>query len=434
MKIFNCDNCGHPVFFENVQCLHCGAKLAFLPDQLCMAALASAPEAPPAADAQGMDAPVMAPPAAPPLWQRVHAREGAPLQYRMCLNHDLYQACNFTVETQDGNMLCVSCRQTRVLPDLSIVENRQRWYRIEVAKRRLFYSLARLGLASTDGTATDKPDPVYEFLADLPGGPRVMTGHNQGLITLNIVEADDDERARRRLQLREPYRTLLGHLRHESGHFYWDRLIREQNRVEAFRAVFGDEQLDYGQALQAHYAADHSNGAWQENFVSTYATAHPWEDWAETWAHYLHMVDLLETAAAYHTKVAVPGDAALPPSGVSNPFEAAETDFEQLVRQWVPVTLMLNSLNRSLGQDDAYPFALSAGALHKLRFVHDVIQDSVRKPLVDDPNDMSQPADPQPVELQQPPPAQMQDLPPADLQAPPPVVEAPPGYAAPVAA
>jgi hypothetical protein len=303
------------------------------------------------------------------------------------------------VETRDPNALCVSCRQTRVLPDLSFLENRQRWYRIEVAKRRLFYTLARLGLASTDGTATDKPDPVYEFLADLPGGPRIMTGHNQGLITLNIAEADDDERERRRVMLREPYRTLLGHLRHESGHFYWDRLIREQGRVDAFRTVFGDEQRDYGEALQRHYGADHSAIEWQDNFVSAYATSHPWEDWAETWAHYLHMVDLLETAAAYHTSVEVPGSDNDAPDEVANPFESRETDFDQLVHQWVPVTLMLNSLNRSLGQDDAYPFALSQGALHKLRFVHDVIHASVDKPLVDDAADMSKPADPQPVGL-----------------------------------
>jgi len=390
MKIFNCDNCGHPVFFENVQCLNCGCALAFLPDQLSMAALL----APAGPNADG----------SPALWERSHPPEGVPLRYRMCLNHDLHQSCNFAVLPEDPNQLCVSCRQTRVLPDLSFPENRQRLYSIEVAKRRLFYSLARLGLASTSPLATgDTEDgPVYEFLADLPGGPRVMTGHNQGLITLNISEADDDERERRRVQLGEPYRTLLGHLRHESGHFYWDRLIREQNRIDAFRAVFGDESLDYQQALQAHYAADHGATDWQSDFVSFYATAHPWEDWAETWAHYLHMVDLLETAAAYHTQVEIPGNPHLGPDCVTNPFESAESNFDQLVQQWVPVTLMLNSLNRSLGQDDAYPFALSQGALHKLRFVHDVIHEAVDVPLVDDKTDMSRPANDQPMTPQQP--------------------------------
>ncbi|WPB56586.1 putative zinc-binding peptidase [Xylophilus sp. GOD-11R] len=393
MKIFNCDNCGHPVFFENVQCLNCGCALAFLPDQLSMAALLA--PAGPAADGS------------PGLWVRSHPPEGVPLQYRMCLNHDLHQSCNFAVPPEDPNHLCVSCRQTRVFPDLSIPENSQRWYRIEVAKRRLFYTLARLGLASTTPPAAGsmQDGPVYEFLADVPGGPRVMTGHNQGLITLNIAEADDDERERRRVQLGEPYRTLLGHLRHESGHFYWDRLIREGNRIDDFRAVFGDESLDYQQALQAHYAADHSANEWQVDFVSAYATSHPWEDWAETWAHYLHMVDLLETAAAYGTQVEVPGMSGGTGSGpdtVTNPFSSAVTDFDQLVQQWVPVTLMLNSLNRSLGQDDAYPFALSQGALHKLRFVHDVIHQAVDIPLIDDKADMTKPADSQPADTTAP--------------------------------
>ncbi|WP_295857426.1 putative zinc-binding peptidase [uncultured Xylophilus sp.] len=378
MKIFNCESCGHPVFFENVQCLNCGSALAFLPDQLTMAALR--PTGPDAGGAM--------------VWERLAAPEGAPLRYRMCVNHDIHHACNFGVDIDDPCPLCLSCRQTRLLPDLSFAENRQRWYLIEVAKRRLFYTLARLGLASTGTDSAAQEGPVYEFLADLPGGPKVMTGHNQGLITLNIAEADDDERARRRVQLHEPYRTLLGHLRHESGHFYWDRLIREQNRIDSFRAVFGDESLDYGEALKRHYAADHSANAWQSNYVSAYATAHPWEDWAETWAHYLHMVDLLETAAAYHTSVEVPGAVPLPREGVSNPFDSPETDFQHLVQQWVPVTLMLNSLNRSLGQNDAYPFALSQGALGKLRYVHDVIHDSVTQRFVDDPDDMSKPAEP----------------------------------------
>ena len=216
---------------------------------------------------------------------------------------------------------------------------------------------------------------MFEFLADLPGMAPVMTGHRNGVITLNVAEADDDERARRRVVLHEPYRTLLGHLRHESGHYYWDSLISAQpDRLTAFRSLFGDDTLDYGQALSQHYA-QHASGqqpSWQGDYVSAYATAHPWEDWAETWAHYLHMVDLLETAAAYSTRVVVPGDSPDEAEEVGSPF-AGETDFDQLVTQWVPVTLMLNSLNRSLGQNDAYPFALTPGALRKLRFVHDVI-------------------------------------------------------------
>jgi hypothetical protein len=370
MKIFNCDNCGHPVFFENVQCLNCGCRLAFLPDQLTIGALKPVDG--------GEDG----------LYERVGGTQdsqGHAPRYRMCHNHNEYLACNFSVEEDDPEALCMSCRQTKLLPDLDSPINRQRWYRIEVAKRRLFYTLARLGLAATTthGGSLRAPAPTYQFLEDLPGKPPVMTGHDQGLITLNVIEADDDERVKRRVELHEPYRTLLGHLRHESGHYYWDRLIREQNNTQSFREVFGDESFDYQEALKLHYARQHGD-EWQQDFVSVYATAHPWEDWAETWAHYLHMVDLLETAAAYHTSVVVPGSAPLPEDGVTSPFKSSEVDFDDLVKQWIPVTLMLNSLNRSLGQDDAYPFALSEGALRKLRYVHDIIHVSADMPFTDD--------------------------------------------------
>jgi hypothetical protein len=260
-----------------------------------------------------------------------------------------------------------------VLPDLSVPHNHERWYRIEVAKRRLFYTLAELGLVSAEPANGERDGPVFDFLADLPG-QQVMTGHCEGVITLNVAEADDTERVRRRIALHEPYRTLLGHLRHESGHFYWDRLILDGGRLDAFRAMFGDERADYQQALDAYYTGGGAASGLQDHHVSAYATSHPWEDWAETWAHYLHMVDLLETAASYHTRLLVPGNNPDEAEEVTNPFEGGSVGFEQLVNQWVPLTLLLNSLNRSLGQDDAYPFALSGQALGKLRFVHDVIR------------------------------------------------------------
>jgi hypothetical protein len=238
MKTFRCDNCGHPLFFENVQCLQCGSALAFLPDRLALCAVEPVP-----GDPAG-------------LWQRKARPKRKPdnRRYRLCRNHIEHQACNFAVRSGDPNALCASCRQTRVLPDLSIPDNHDRWYRIEIAKRRLFYTLAKLRLVSVDRADGQTDGPVFEFLAELPG-QQVLTGHCQGLITLNIAEADDDERLRRRIALHEPYRTLLGHLRHESGHFYWDRLILRDGRIDAFREMFGDERADYGQALENHYAA-----------------------------------------------------------------------------------------------------------------------------------------------------------------------------------
>jgi hypothetical protein len=364
MRTFRCDHCGHPLFFENVQCLKCGSALAFLPDRLALCAVE------PVENADG-------------LWRRKPARRrrNNTAQYRLCSNQTQYQACNFVVAADDPNPLCVSCRQTRILPDLSQPDNLTRWYRIEIAKRRLFYTLAKMRLVSVAPPNGERDGPIFEFLADQPG-QQVMTGHCNGVITLNVAEADDTERVRRRVAMHEPYRTLLGHLRHESGHFFWDRLIRGTERLPAFREMFGDEQADYGAALQTHY----QNGApadWSESFVSAYATAHPWEDWAETWAHYLHMVDLMETAASYNTRVVVPGEEAGEAEEVADPFEEKQVDFDQLVDQWVPLTLLVNSLNRSLGQDDAYPFALSPQALKKLRFVHDAIHEPVTpaKPL-----------------------------------------------------
>lgn len=354
MKTFHCQYCGHPIFFENVQCLQCGSALAFLPDRLTMAALEPVPRHPGS-------------------WRpRLRSRRvTSQARYRLCHNHTTQNACNFAVPASDPHPLCVACRLTRVLPDLSLPENPQRWYRLEVAKRRLFYSLAKLGLIATAPVDGALDGPQFEFLADTPGRP-VMTGHSQGVITINIAEADDAERVRRRVAMHEPYRTLLGHLRHESGHYYWGPLIHDEGRHDAFRAVFGDERLDYGSALQQHYARGGAVPDWQDRFVSAYSTAHPWEDWAETWAHYLHMVDLLETAASYNTRLSLPGNGG-EVEEVTNPLETGMPQFQQLVEQWVPLTLLVNSLNRSLGQEDAYPFALSPAALEKLRFVHDVI-------------------------------------------------------------
>lgn len=362
MRAFNCDHCGHLVFFDSVHCVHCGSKLAFAPELLRMVALRPADGIPaPARDdeavAQHWDA--MAPTPHMP----------SPTRWRMCANQALHQACNFTVREDDAQALCLACRQTRWLPDLHDPTNLRRWRLVEDAKRQLFYTLARLRLTALDGV----PSPAFEFLADLPGQPPVMTGHRSGTIVLNVAEADDDERARRRQALHEPYRTLEGHLRHESGHFFWDLLVHAHVQVlTRFRQLFGDERQDYAQALERHYAQGPAGPAdWHSHHVSAYASSHPWEDWAETWAHYLHMVDLLETAASFGTTVTVPGDTQ--PRAVHDPFTPPWDQFDTMLQAWIPLTLLLNSLNRSLGQQDAYPFALSAGATAKLRFVHELL-------------------------------------------------------------
>lgn len=355
MRIFNCSHCGCVVFFESTQCVNCGHELAFVPETLDMAAFQ------PAADGT------------PGVWEPVAGADAAaPARWRMCDNRTDYNACNFAVPdggSEAEEHLCVSCRQTRLAPDLGKPENLFRWTALESAKRRLYYTLARLGLESIEGEA----GPAFQFLEDLPGEPPVLTGHADGLITVNVAEADDDERARRRLALGEPYRTLLGHLRHESGHYFWDVLVLRGGQEEAFRAVFGDERQDYAQALEEHYARG-PRADWQTAFVSAYAASHPWEDWAETWAHYLHMVDLLETAASYQAQVTIPSAQGPQHTAAINPLGEPAPDFDAMLLCWTPFTLLLNSLTRSLGQQDAYPFALPPAALAKLRFVHDLVR------------------------------------------------------------
>lgn len=342
MRTFQCTHCQNLVFFDDSVCVQCGHELGFDPSAMDMRAV------PPDAG------------------------------LRFCRNHSDHRACNFLIDPDDPNDYCVSCRQTRVIPHLDAPGNLLHWTTIEKAKRRLYYTLARLGLEQGLHDGRGVTTPTYEFLEDVPGNPPVMTGHAQGVITLNITEADDVERARRRLQLHEPYRTLLGHLRHEVGHFYWDAFFRnDPEALERFRQRFGDERADYGQALQHHYNEGPSPH-WRDAYVSSYATMHPWEDWAETWAHYLHLMDLLETAANYRLMFTLNGLTGPTTVECQDPYalgdDSASPDaLSALLNQGMGVSLVLNSLNRSLGQDDAYPFALSTPVLEKLGFVHGVV-------------------------------------------------------------
>lgn len=292
-------------------------------------------------------------------------------RYRLCENYSKESICNWAIPADDPLLLCQSCRLTQVIPDLSKPGYKEAWYKLEAAKRRLVYSLVALGCPITNKSDDPEQGLAYQFLADpdTPDAAPALTGHANGVITLNVAEADDAERERRRMQLHEPYRTLLGHFRHEAGHYYWDRLIQNGPRIEPFRKLFGDERKEYSQSLQEHYQQG-PPADWQERFVSAYAAAHPWEDWAETWAHYLHITDTLETAAACGLSLRPPRQdepslktAPLPESG----------SFDQLIENWFPLTYLLNNLNRGLGLPDGYPFVLSIPVIDKLRFIHETI-------------------------------------------------------------
>jgi hypothetical protein len=273
------------------------------------------------------------------------------------------------VSANSPEQLCVSCRHNRIIPDLSQPEHVERWRLIEIAKHRLFYTLLRLHLPV--GTKVEDPDGLaFDFLADnvapSPSAAPVMTGHANGVITINLAEADDAERERRRRQMREPYRTLLGHFRHEIAHYYWDRLVASSAKLNEFRQIFGDERADYSHALRSHYATG-APANWAQRFVSAYAAAHPWEDFAETWAHYFHMVDTLETAGSFGLAVAPKPSKAL---RAQMDFDAHGAGMKQLIEAWIPLTFAANSINRSMGLPDLYPFVLSPAAIAKLTFIH----------------------------------------------------------------
>ncbi len=232
------------------------------------------------------------------LWNALGAN-GA--RYRFCANAG-DNVCNWMLPDTEPSTFCESCRHNSIVPDLSIAANVERWGKIELAKRYVIRALMRWRLPRPDRKQDPERGLAFDLIADetRPDGRvrRVLTGHDNGLITINIAEADDAEREARRKAMREPYRTLVGHIRHEVGHYYWDRLVNDEGRIDAFREAFGDETQDYGAALERHYR-DGAQPDWIDRFVSAYASSHPWEDFAETWAHYLHIVDALETARSY---------------------------------------------------------------------------------------------------------------------------------------
>ncbi|MBV9559958.1 MAG: putative zinc-binding peptidase [Bradyrhizobium sp.] len=348
MKLFVCQACGNIVYFENRICGRCGHRLALLPEKMTLSAIEPAGAA----------------------WKTLaDDAEGRML----CANSE-FDACNWLTEPGSSERYCRACRHNGTVPDLSDPVRLAAWRELEVAKHRLFYSLLRWNLPVKTRTEDLAHGLIFNFLADDPlQAQKVLTGHDNGLITIAIAEADDAEREKRRLAMGEPYRTLLGHFRHEVGHYFWDVLVRDGGRLEACRALFGDDSMDYAQALQRHYA-EGPPADWQQHYVSAYATTHPWEDFAETWAHYLHIVDTLEMAAEFGLEVRPSADR-VGGLSVRVAFDPYTTDnFDSLVAAWLPFTFAMNSVNRAMGLRDLYPFILSPAVIEKLRFVHTLVQ------------------------------------------------------------
>ena len=220
---------------------------------------------------------------------------------------------------------------------------------------------------------------MFEFLADPPhpSGPKVMTGHNDGVVTIALAEADSAEIEKRRAELAEPYRSLLGHFRHEVGHHYWDILVRDGGKLDQCRAIFGDNSQNYEVALKRHYQRG-APADWPDRFVSAYATSHPWEDFAKSWAHYLHIVDTLETANAFGVRIAPAVDREGAHSTKLNFDPYAEGSIERIVDAWAPFVVAMNSVNRAMGRPDLYPFVIAPAVIEKLRFIHDLVRGAAK--------------------------------------------------------
>jgi hypothetical protein len=335
MRTFQC-TCGERVFFENTRCLACQRELGYLPDRQTMSGLEPLPDG---------------------VFETPFGR------YKKCANYAEPGLCNWLVPEREANELCEACRLNRVIPDLEQPRQRALWAEVERAKRLLLYGLARLGLPVVSKQLDPERGLAFDIKADA-GNEHVITGHCSGLITLNLAEADAVSRERARVSMQERYRTLLGHFRHEIGHHYFDRFVQRGGKLAEFRAVFGDETRDYAAALRGHYQSP-PGAVDADAFISAYASCHPLEDWAETFAHYLHMTDTLETAESFGLARTLPTRRSLP--GVSR--------FDVLLAEWSELTIAMNALNRSMGLPDAYPFTIGDTVRSKLKLVHVLVHE-----------------------------------------------------------
>lgn len=340
MKIFQCGNCNHSLFFENDTCENCGHLSGYRAEDRMMLTFA-------------LDSTKL-----------ISDREN--VEYKYCENKK-YNVCNWVLEKNDEEVLCQACRLNRTIPNLNKKKNVKKWRKLEVAKHRLIYQLQKIGLPLLNKNEVEEGF-CFDFIAKLDN-PSIMTGHAYGVITILLKEADSVFREKTRIQLSEAYRSLIGHLRHEVGHYFWDRLIfPDKDLLKEFRNIFGNEKLDYSDSLKEYYDKGVESD-WQESHISKYATAHAWEDWAETWAHYLHIMDMVENAYFFGLNVNPTG---LFKEGKANasfdPYTIA--DFNTIVQTAVPVSFAVNSINRAMGVPDVYPFVIAPEVVDKMAFIH----------------------------------------------------------------
>ncbi|PLX69526.1 MAG: hypothetical protein C0603_00940 [Denitrovibrio sp.] len=339
MKRYRC-SCGAELFYENDSCLGCGRDIGFDPELLALFPLDYLPNEG-LFKQRGLDTGII---------------------YKAC-EHEGRESlgCNWLLRQDDAQNQCISCRLTRTIPIQNSEMNLRRWRILESSKRRLVYNLLNHGL--TFDSRIDNPEHglVFDFLEDMRSNPdvdveQIYTGHKDGVITINAAEADPEFRVSVRESMNERYRTILGHFRHEIGHYYFDKLVMKSDWIKYFIYTFGNPDDDYKFALERYY----SNGPrwdWEYYHISAYASMHPLEDWAETWAHYLHMCDTLETAVSFNA---------------SN-VDLRKDNFDTILSKWQNLTVLMNALNRSVGKPDAYPFVIKKNVIEKLNFVHRVV-------------------------------------------------------------
>ena len=356
MKIFSCDNCDHLIYFGNIRCNNCGYDLGYCYDtgEHCSFTV-------------GEDG----------IWTAIGPTTLG-RRYKQCKNYSQHGACNWMVPEEYPVERCVSCNLNWVIPDSTIGDNWQYWQKIEKAKRRLVFSIHHLKLPLKN----KKEDKLNGLAFKLMEGPGlngrehkpVMTGHDRGIITLNLAEANDAIRVKIRDEMKERYRTLLGHFRHEIGHYYWMLLVDNTHWLEPCRQLFGDDRQNYADSLRDYYEAKEEHQKIDAiNFISPYASSHPWEDWAETWAHYMHIHDTLETANSWGLRFSVKS---IRYSSAQKSNLNTDSPFDKMIDNWDWASCALNSVNRSMGLTDPYPFVISEPVKEKLRFVHNVIHEN----------------------------------------------------------
>jgi hypothetical protein len=338
VRDFNCPNCGQRLSFENSVCLSCQSRLGFSLADKALLVIARGDES-------------------------EHAGAVDESAYRLCANLHIAE-CNWLVEKGPVVQLCASCALTRTRPSDTDPKAMAAFAAAEKAKRRLIAELNELKLPIVGRDV----DTQYGLAFDLLSSERekVLTGHHNGVITLDLAEGDDVHREQLRIAMAEPYRTLLGHFRHEIGHYYFYRLVDPSpDYMQRFTELFGDPNTDYQSALYRHYNEGAPAG-WDKTFVSSYASMHPAEDWAETFAHYLHIRDTLDTSAAF----------GFAPAGATfDRRSLGPSGFDTIIELWLPLVWGLNMVNRSMGKEDIYPFVLPPAVLEKMRFVHAIIDE-----------------------------------------------------------